>query len=225
MILNNYIGQSFKRSNQTFMSYIIAGYHTLFESWQGGAKKQTIHKYIYISREWESILKFYRDGLKQCANYFFYYIVDLNKLFDLRVPTESFQVNNAHQMPKSLATHHFSEIIDNLKKPNQLNKLLTDPIGSVYFYVNTETHEAFLSTQQPQIFLKKYDENKQQVFLNTLNEFKNACHEMVTHQDFYIIQNIVRRHTQLIERLDFKDYKFELNKTICLNQQIGFDQF
>ena len=213
------------------MSYIIAGYHTIFESWQGNVKKETLHKYIYISDDWDAIIKFYNQGLGLCASYFYYYVVKLDTIFNLKTPTHKFNVKNANQMPKSLATHHFDELIDNLIKPKELNQILTSvqalqaPQARLYYYHNNNTHEAILSQSLPEIVLKNYENNKNTCFKKTCADFSQVINKMDNYRDFYMVENLVRKHLQLIEKNDFKHFIFECNKSICLNTIIGFDNF
>src|SRR6185503_3197747 len=156
------------------MSYIIAGYHLCLESGQGGQKKDTIYKYIYVSDDWVSIMKFYKEGLIHCANYFFYYLVTLDKPFDLKHPTHTFNVKNAHQMPKSLATHHFNELIDNLNQPVGLNPKENTPTHELHYFYNQETQMAVLSKQTSNDFLSKYDEQKQAIHVETTENLRKA---------------------------------------------------
>ena len=207
------------------MNLIIAGYHVDLQSWQGHEKKPVLHKYIYISNDWCSVMKFYDQGVSQCGNYFFYYVVNLDQIFNLRTPTYEFNIKNAHQMPKTLATHHFDELLSKLEKPKQLENSNDQQIGILYFCYNNETHEGFISSQNPEVHLEKYVEHKKMIFLDSYEALKKALHEMVTYEDFYMIENIVRKHNNLVDQVSYEFLRLQANKSVCLNTLTAFGQF
>lgn len=207
------------------MNLIIAGYHVDLQSWEGHEKKSVLHKYIYISNDWSSIMKFYSQGISQCGNYFFYYLVKLDQIFNLTTPTHQFNIKNTQQMPKTLATHHFNELLSKLEKPEQLENSNNQQIGILYFCYNNETQHGFISAQNPNISLKKYREQKKMIFLESHDALKKALHEMVTHEDFYIVEDIVRKHNNQIDQISHEFLQLQVNKSICLNTLTAFGQF
>jgi hypothetical protein len=204
------------------MPLIIAGFHVIFEAMQGPDKRDTLHKYIYISDDWDSIIKFYEDGATRCANYFFYYLVELDKEIDMRFPTCSFSIKNAHQMPYAIAMHHFSQEIVNLKKPDQLCQSELRQPGALYFYQNGNTSVGILSKKPSDEFLKPYEIQKENIYTQTVLDLKNNINQMSNYRDFYVVESTIRKYSKMIQKVSFNGIDVEPDKTICINQISGF---
>lgn len=190
---------------------ILAGYHILKDSWQDSQKKEIIHKYIYLSNNWEEIKKFFFEGLTNNAHFYFYYSVKLDEPFDLTNFTYQFNLTtkNKHLFLQSLG----------IAPPNNINQ---DEASTYYLYCNDVSHMIMITKRSPQIITDEMEIHKKQIHENTMDNLKVAFHEIVTYRDFYLIENIVRTHTMQMDRLDIKDIKMPLNKTICLNILSGY---